>query len=182
MIKGDLVELKPADPDLSGWIIRELNNMEQTKHQNKGIIPITIQQEIKYINKMNDSSTDVLFHIYNNTLVGSISLNNINWIHRSAEIGVMIFKDHQGKGYGKEAVGLIDYYAFNILNLHRIWAECFIENMAMNEIFRYFSFIREGTITDVYFKNGKYNDVYIWNKHWQNVKGNLESTIEGESK
>ena len=169
MITGDLIELKPAEVKFSELIVNQLNDGDVTKYQNKGIIPITIQQEIDYINRMNHSFNDVLFHIYNNTLVGSISLNNINWVHRSAEIGVMIFKDHQSKGYGKEAIGLMDYYAFHKLNLHRIWAECFTDNIAMNKIFKYFSFTKEGTITDVYFKNGKYNDVNIWNKHQQTV-------------
>ncbi|MBZ0307061.1 MAG: GNAT family N-acetyltransferase, partial [Anaerolineae bacterium] len=46
--------------------------------------------------------------------IGNIKLGPINWIHRFADIGLLIGeKDCWGKGYGTEAIRLLTHYAFN---------------------------------------------------------------------
>ena len=48
----------------------------------------------------------------------------------SAEIGLRLFKEAQGQGYGKESLHAILDYAFNVLGLTEIRVESFPENQA----------------------------------------------------
>ncbi len=57
-----------------------------------------------------------------NELVGLIGLYGIRWVSRSAEIECWIGKEYWGKGYATEAVRLMLKYAFEYLNLNKVWA------------------------------------------------------------
>lgn len=67
----------------------------------------------------------------NDTLVGSISLHNIDHLNRNAYIGIFIGGEEQrGKGYGAEAIRLILNYGFKTLNLHSINLTVHADNYA----------------------------------------------------
>jgi RimJ/RimL family protein N-acetyltransferase len=55
-------------------------------------------------------------------LVGGIGLMDINGADGHAQLGLSIYKqDDWGHGYGREMIVLALRYAFNELNLHRVW-------------------------------------------------------------
>lgn len=59
-----------------------------------------------------------------NRPIGHVNLRDVNTIHRTAEIGVLIgARDCRGKGYGTEVVRLLLDFAFNGLNLHNVWLD-----------------------------------------------------------
>lgn len=62
------------------------------------------------------------------SLLGLIGLHNIDPHSRNAELGYFIGPDHWGKGYGTEAVFLAVRYAFNWLNLRKLYARVFEGN------------------------------------------------------
>src|SRR5689334_21506694 len=55
--------------------------------------------------------------------IGNIWLWDVDQHHRRAEVRVVI-GDHErvGKGFGSEAISLISEFAFNQLNLHKVYA------------------------------------------------------------
>lgn len=57
-----------------------------------------------------------------NLLVGIISLKNIDWLTKNANIGYWIGEKYWGKGIGTECVGLVIDYAFSILGLEELFA------------------------------------------------------------
>ena len=164
MLIGDRIKLSAADTNNSEFICELLNDQESTTYQNKGIIPITIPEEIEYITNCQKSNKDILFHIYKDyTIIGSIGLHKIDWIHRSAMIGIVIVKECRNKGYATEACKLIKDYGLDTLNMHRIWAEVFAKNKAMHKVFDKLDFDCSSKIVDVYFKHGRYYDINIRN-------------------
>jgi len=94
-------------------------------------------------------------------LIGTIKLH-INWVHRHADIGIMIGdKTGWGKGYASEAIGLVKDYAFNILNLHKLWAGIYENNEASHRAFEKNGFKPEGILKEHRFCNGEYINQYI---------------------
>ena len=60
--------------------------------------------------------------IADDRLVGGIGLMDINGADGQAQLGLSVYKqDDWGHGYGREMIVLALRYAFNELNLHRVW-------------------------------------------------------------
>ena len=94
-------------------------------------------------------------------LIGTISLPNIDWRNRTAEYGRFLIghPDYRGGGYGKEAEFLLMDYAFNHLNLNRVWGDVLAGNQVALELDQQMGFRQEGTLRQQVFKNGAYLDV-----------------------
>ncbi|MBJ8192941.1 GNAT family N-acetyltransferase, partial [Bacillus cereus] len=61
--------------------------------------------------------------------IGQLDLFKINWVNRHATLGVVIGRDGDlGKGYGREAIRLLQKFAFHTLNLHRLELEVYAFN------------------------------------------------------
>ncbi len=94
--------------------------------------------------------------------IGSVGLHNIDWVHHSAELGIVIGKKNMwGKGYGKLAWNMIAYYGFHVLNLNRIGAVIFKGNAASIKSAQVSGFKIEGELREYFFKNGSYHSVII---------------------
>ncbi len=91
--------------------------------------------------------------------IGNIKLGPIEPIHRRAEVGIMIGeKDCWGKGYAAECIELLANYAFDVLNLHKLTAECYANHAGSEHAFIKAGFFREGQRRNHFFWNGSYVD------------------------
>ncbi|WP_297067906.1 GNAT family N-acetyltransferase [Thermococcus sp.] len=63
-------------------------------------------------------------------LVGVVGLYNIDHENRHAEVGYFLAREYWGRGYGSEAVRLVIEYAFEWLNLRKVYAHVFETNPA----------------------------------------------------
>ena len=60
----------------------------------------------------------------NDLHVGNISLNSVQWVHRHAELSIMVGdKSQWGNGIGTEAIGILTGHGFKSMGLNRIWTE-----------------------------------------------------------
>jgi diamine N-acetyltransferase len=92
-------------------------------------------------------------------LVGVLSLIEIDEINRKAEIDIIIDEKVRGKGYGKEAFFLGLKYAFDILNLYKIYLLLLPQNIPGLRIYKAFHFQEECRLIREYFIDGEYVDV-----------------------
>ena len=154
--------------DLEGNWYRWFNDAEITVFQNKGIFPNTKEKQKQYFDSLAVSTSDVVLEIVeksSNRHIGNVGLHRIDWVHRSAELGIVLGdKTVWGKKYGKEAWHLITEYGFKSLNLHRIFATIMEGNIASCKSAEAAGFKNEGHITDAFFKNGKYLNMFYYNK------------------
>lgn len=95
------------------------------------------------------------------TSIGSISLWNISWLHRRAEIGIWILPEYWNKGYAKSSLILLKNIAFIHLKLNRLEAHIAIENERSVALFQSCNFIIEGTLKQYLNLNGIYHDTKI---------------------
>jgi RimJ/RimL family protein N-acetyltransferase len=98
----------------------------------------------------------------NDKYIGNVNLTSINWINRSAEFSIMIGdKSQWGKGLGKEATFLILKYAFEEVNLNRIYLTVRNDNEKAKGLYKNVGFTQEGTLRKSIFKNNKYIDMVV---------------------
>ena len=158
---------EPQESDLSGNWYQWFNDANVTRYQNKKLFPNTLEKQTSYFNFIQTSKSDVVLAIIDRTSkkhVGNVGLHNIDWVHRSAELGIVIGEnDFRGHGYGKLAWKLMTGYGFNTLNLHRIMAILMAGNIGSEKCARFSGFQKEGEIREMFFKDGKYLDGYYYN-------------------
>ncbi|TYP76932.1 GNAT family N-acetyltransferase [Aquimarina intermedia] len=92
-----------------------------------------------------------------NILIGMSFLKDINLIHRTAELAIFIGDEkYTGKGLAKEATLQTVAFAFDNLNLHRVYLVVQEDNIRAIELYLKCGFIKEGVLRESVFKNGKY--------------------------
>ncbi len=92
-------------------------------------------------------------------IIGEVVFSRIRWFNRKSEITIIIKKDFQGKGYGKESLKAAMDFAFNKMNLHRLEAEIYEFNKVSIKLMESLGFKKEGVLREAQFSNGKYWDI-----------------------
>lgn len=94
--------------------------------------------------------------------VGNTSFMKVNWVNRSAEVGIFIGeKSCWNQGYGRETMQLMLKHGFETLNLHRISLQVFEENVRGIKAYEHAGFKHEGRLRQAEYKEGRYSDVLL---------------------
>ena len=80
----------------------------------------------------------------------------------SAEVGYWIGQKFWGRGLASEALSLCTSYAFEVLQLRRLWAEVFADNPASMRVLEKVGFLREGLRRQAAIKAGEVLDCVIF--------------------
>lgn len=148
--------------DVDGPYFSWLNDPEIIKFNSHGRFPQTKQSLLDYTRSANSQSKIVLaiVDLEQNIHIGNISLQNINWIDRNAEIAFLLGdKNYWGKGIMYEAGKAVIRHAFESLNLHRIYCGTSVKNAGMIRLADKLNFVKEGERTQALYKNGEYIDI-----------------------
>jgi len=96
-----------------------------------------------------------------NKFAGIVELANINFIHRTTEIQIIVKSDFQGYGLAKIAMYKGMDYAFSILNMHKVYLFVDTENHKAIHVYEALGFVKEGSLRQQFFVEGKYHDSII---------------------
>lgn len=141
--------------------------------------PNHIYFQIMAIPKVADGIRAEFADIDKRVLIGCCGILNVDWRLRSGELSIFIRPDYHGKGCGKETLTLLMRYAFEEVNLHKFWGECYNSNSAIN-LYRGVGFKDDGMIRDSWYHDGKYGNSYVFSileNEWRELYGK-----EGEEK
>jgi len=94
----------------------------------------------------------------NGKFAGIVELVSINFIHRNSEIQIIVKPDFRGNGLAKDAMLKGLDYAFNILNMHKIYLYVDTENHSALHIYKDIGFVQEGILRKQFFVEGEYRD------------------------
>jgi RimJ/RimL family protein N-acetyltransferase len=95
-------------------------------------------------------------------LIGGTGLHEIEQRCRRAQFGIFIGdREHWGKGYGTEATRLMVGYAFETLNLNRVWLQVYEYNSRGVRSYEKVGFRREGVLRQDTFRDGRYWDTIV---------------------
>lgn len=116
----------------------------------------------KYIHARSNSVRCVIVDTEKDEVLGLISLLNINYINRCADLHIMIGgKENRGKGIGTFAVNAMIEHAFLDVNLRRIELSVLENNAPAIRLYEKCGFVREGLKRESNYKNGKYESMII---------------------
>lgn len=116
-------------------------------------------------NYMKNRSQTVRCAIVNedDAIIGLINLYSLNSINQSAVLSIMIGnKEYRGKGVGTFAVNEMLNHAFNNLNLNRVELTVLKSNEVAQRLYEKSGFVKEGTIRQCCYKNGRFEDMYLY--------------------
>lgn len=166
-LHGDNIELQClsknlASPNYCEW----LNDPEVNAGLESRFIDHTPESAEQFINAMNNDENSLLLGIFEKSSglhIGNIKLGNINHFHRTADLGYLIGdQGYWGKGIATEAVKLTCGYAFNKLNLERLDAGAYENNIGSRKVLLKSGFIQEGVLQKKVLFEGKRMDVYVF--------------------
>ncbi|MFO8068692.1 MAG: GNAT family protein [Alkalibacterium sp.] len=100
--------------------------------------------------------------MYEDEIAGSVSIKDIDWSLRSAEIGYWLGSEYTGKGIMVRTVSSLLDYAFNKLNLHKIEIWAAEGNEKSRSIPERLGFVQEGMRRDNELIDGKYVNMIIY--------------------
>src|SRR5699024_6983626 len=94
-------------------------------------------------------------------IVGIVELVVIDYIHRNCDIKTIISKDFVVKGYSKFACDKYTRYAFDILNMHKVYLDVDQDNEKAIHIYESYGFKKEGLLREHFYAKGKYKDAFL---------------------
>ncbi|MFW5983393.1 MAG: GNAT family N-acetyltransferase [bacterium] len=131
-------------------------------------IPFTKDEQIKWFNQLQNDNTKVVFAVCrkeSGTHIGNISIDNIDLRHKNARFSIFIAdQNNRGKGFGKEALSLIEDYAFNVLNLHKIWCKTDADDPQVIRFYKNSGYQIEGTLKEHEYKEPHFIDKILFAK------------------
>lgn len=96
--------------------------------------------------------------------IGNVWLWDIEPRHRRAELRIVMDLEHAGKGAGTEAISQLCDYAFERLNLHKVYAYVLAINPRARRAFEKAGFALEGTLREDRWTGESFTDVYLLGK------------------
>jgi RimJ/RimL family protein N-acetyltransferase len=160
--RGGGVALSPALPDDIGNLFLWIND-SQAALSDMPYRPVDCLVFKDWLDQQAKQSAQVLFMI--RTLqparaVGFVLFKNLNPVFRAAELGMRIGDESdRGKGHGSAALALALQYAWDTLNLKRVWLTVFAGNARAIASYRRAGFEQEGVMRQAAFVGGQWRDV-----------------------
>lgn len=149
--------------DISDKYLQWLNDQETSLQNSHALFPYTMAQLKNYVESAVQNKSQLVLAIVwkeNNVHVGNISLQNINWVNRSAEYAILLGeKQFWGKGIAYEASIKLIKHGFENLNLHRIYCGTTAENTGMKKLALKIGMKQEGIRREAFYKHGKFQDI-----------------------
>ena len=157
---GDNIYLSPRNVEDAEIFTEWMNDFETTDYIGRSHQLMTVDAERRFLDKhMDDECSFAIVELENDKLIGTISLENINHISRTAILGIFIGdKPSRNKGYGTEAIRLLLDYGFNYLNLNNIKLDVLEINERAIACYKKCGFKEYGRRRKCKFLDGKYYD------------------------
>lgn len=164
MLSGRLVHLRAIEeedlPLMVGW--RNSSDVYEFFYEYE---PLSLAQQREWFEsqRKNRSERNFIISLHNGQAIGTVSIYHIDSRNRKAEWGRLLIGDPKyiGKGIGTEVEFLVIQYAFDHLNLNRLYCEVLCSNANVIRQHEKFGFKVEGTIRSQVFKNGVYEDAVL---------------------
>ncbi len=160
-IAGKITYLRPLlKSDIRPEYLAWLNNPDLTKYsEHFRAWPTTENDLLDFYSNLKSKNHIVLAacDIKSHTHFGNISIDNINWINRNAQLNGMIGLPEYRVVHYLEILKLMMNYAFNTLNLNKLYNGTEIPGLP--ELHERLGWKKEGVLREHHFRNGKYVDV-----------------------
>ena len=154
------VKLRALEPEDMEPLRATVNDQEMEKMVVGWSFPISKQQQADwYARSMNNQNSHRFAIEFEGKFVGISTLTDIDWKNRSAFHGVKLTQDApKGQGIGFDAVVAVMKYAFEELQLNRLYGGILEYNVPSQKLYAKCGWVEEGRYRQCVFKENAYYD------------------------
>lgn len=164
MLPGKLVTLRaPLDKDLPA--LTALRNhvaiQKQLMAQPRGNSP---QRVAEWISRLSSDPASMLLVIADRKgdgAAGYLQLKQIDPLHGTAELGICLAEEFQGKGFAREAMRLLEAHAAATFRLRKLVLRVLAANAPAIRLYEKSGWRAVGTLQSHFFQDGEYRDVLV---------------------
>ncbi len=159
-IEGQKVGLRPYQSEDFEHIHRWVNDDATTHYMFTGQTPQSLETTTLHYQAEFEEISNVVCIVEekeSGNVMGMAGLYAMNPTARKAEFRILL-GDHRGKGLGTEITKLLVQYAFERLNLHRVYLGVTSANKGAIRAYEKAGFVSEGRLRDDIYRNGEYYD------------------------
>lgn len=164
-IQGTRIELRPIICDHAEIYVTWYNDLD-IRRLARMIRPVSVENFRKSINNIYNATDRIKFeiwHIADEKPIGDVGLGDIEYHDRNAQFGIMIGdKNYWNQGYATEALQLILKYAFEEVNLHKVWGSISDWNKGSQKVAIKAGMHLEATKKEDWYIDGEYVDTHIY--------------------
>lgn len=129
-------------------------------------VPRSAQRWAAWLEEIEGESNAFYFavrHTQTTQLLGIADISGILWNNRNGALGLGIGAvEHRRQGYGGDAMRLLLRFAFEELNLHRVWLTVFSYNHGAIQMYEGLGFTHEGTHREHILRGGQAHDMHLY--------------------
>ncbi|GFO80938.1 MAG: N-acetyltransferase [Methyloceanibacter sp.] len=164
MLVGKKVQLTEIRPEDKALLLTWINDPKLVR-QHGPYRPICATSHDEWFASIGNDRAHLHFAIRevgNDAIVGLLQLLHLHELFRSIELTVRLGSEaHRGRGLGVEAVKLATQFAFQDLNLHRVYLYVFADNLLAAKAYENAGFSIEGQLRDAAYIDGQWRDVLV---------------------
>ncbi len=139
------------------------NDIEVMQFTNPSLDVFSYDDTEKFVNSITESHNSkgyMIEEVKTGKTIGVTSLINIDYGNRNAECIIDIGdKDYWGDGFGRESFKLLLDFAFNELNLHKVYLRVFFFNDRAIKLYKNLGFAEEGKLKEQLYRDGAWHDI-----------------------
>lgn len=163
---GERIMLREFEQNDLGEMRKWITDPDSTRYlSDTFVVPQTWEQTAAFLDALLSGSKPgvhlVIADIMTGDYLGQCDLMNVTDYSRKAELAIVLGPEHQGKGYGGEAIELLLELAFCHLNLNRVHLRVSSQNARALACYERAGFAREGVLRQDSFSGGEYRDTVI---------------------
>lgn len=148
-------------------LLKDMMNDPEIENMVSGYsFPVSTFQQNKWFQNMQNNNNELRLVIDSEKdgAIGAVMLTDIDWKNRNAAFHLKLCnkKNVRGRGYGTKATKAMIKYAFEQLNLHCLTTNNMEYNATIEALKEKCGFIKEGTLRERIFKNGRYYNTHVW--------------------
>ena len=163
MIQGKTIILRPVERTDLERLVTWRNNPSISKHF-FNVFPLSLAGQESWFEDLLEREDKQLFIIATKEQVpvGTVGLDNIDYKNQRAEFGGLLIEPaHQEKGFALDATMALLQFAFDDLNLNRIYLHVFNWNEPAIKLYLGCGFQKEGLLRQSVYKDGGFQDVLL---------------------
>jgi RimJ/RimL family protein N-acetyltransferase len=168
MLRGDRIQLRAVErTDLER--MRDWRNLPELRRNFREYRELNLLNQEQWFARISTSANDFMFVIErtaDHKPIGVAGLVYVHWVVRSADLSLYlgegdVYIDGPG-GLAEDTAKTLIRYAFDNLNLHKVWTELYSFDERKIALFTRLGFARDAVLRDNAFEDGRYHDSYIY--------------------
>lgn len=128
-------------------------------------IPVSQSEQERWFDRTDSATDKIIFAICmreTDEHIGNVSLDLIDQRHRNARLAIFLGEPSvRGSGIGTRAIQILACYAFEMLNLHKIYCKT-NDRPELVRFYQNLGFVLEGRMREHEFSCGRYRDKLLF--------------------